>query len=193
MKYEGNPALLLRQLADKSREVSEQRATKQDLTNAWSGVGFSLCGETVVAPMGEVVEIITVPRYTLVPAVKPWMLGIANVRGRLLPIVDTEAFFGNKLAGHKSNYRVLIVETSHIYVGLVVSKVYGLQHLDEASLKTLGKSADLPFAGFADAYSEQEDGTWYRVSPSRLVTDSDFSDAAIVSHHIATSHKGEVA
>ena len=69
MSYEVNAGILLRQLAEKSIEIAEQRAVKKDLSNAWSGIGFSLCGQTVVAPMGEVVEIITPPRYTLVPAV----------------------------------------------------------------------------------------------------------------------------
>lgn len=181
MKYEGNPALLLRQLAEKSREVAAERATKQDLTNAWSGVGFSLCGETVVAPMGEVVEILRLPRYTLVPAVKPWMMGIANVRGKLLPIVDTEAFFGNKLAGHKSNYRVLVVETAQVYVGLVVSKVFGLQHFDASGFGAVEKPGDIPFAGFVDSQVSADDSSWYRFSPVKLVTDSEFADASIIS------------
>ncbi|MGB5325928.1 MAG: chemotaxis protein CheW [Pseudomonadales bacterium] len=192
MKYEGSPALLLRQLAEKSREIAELRATKQDLTNAWSGVGFSLCDQTVVAPMGEVVEIIRLPHYTLVPAVKPWMLGVANVRGKLLPIVDTEGFFGNKLVGHKSNYRVLIVETPHIYVGLAVSKVFGLQHFDRATLFPVQNPEELPFGQFVDCFSAGEESNWYRLSPSKLVADSAFSDASIVNRVLDNKH-GEVA
>lgn len=180
MKYRGNPGILLRQLADKSREVAEQRASKQDLTNAWSGVGFSLCGHTLVAPMGEVVEIITLPKYTLVPAVKQWVMGIANVRGKLLPIVDTENFFGTKLAGSKSSFRVLIVETSNIYVGLVVSKVFGLQHFDESSFRDNDQAVALPFARFSDAFAAENNQNWYRFSPAGLVKDVEFREASLV-------------
>ncbi|MBT8148494.1 MAG: chemotaxis protein CheW, partial [Gammaproteobacteria bacterium] len=165
MKYEGNPGILLRQLADKSREVAEQRASKQDLTNAWSGVGFSLCGHTLVAPMGEVVEIITLPRYTLIPAVKPWVMGIANVRGKLLPIIDTEHFFGSKLTGAKNSFRVLIVETASVYVGLVVSKVFGLQHFDGAAFQSIESGFDQPFACFTEACALQDEQPLYRFSP----------------------------
>lgn len=179
MKYEGNPGILLRQLANKSREVAEQRATKQDLTNAWSGVGFLLCGHTLVAPMGEVVEIIKLPKYTLVPAVKPWVLGIANVRGKLLPIIDTEHFFESKLTGSKNNYRVLIVETSSVYVGLVVSKVFGLQHFNGAAFEPIEDNFEQPFASFSDACALEDGQSWYRFSPAKLVSHEKFRDASL--------------
>ena len=38
-------------------------------------------GRLFVAPMGEVGEILHEPRYTLLPGVKSWVKGVANVRG----------------------------------------------------------------------------------------------------------------
>jgi len=183
MSYEVNAGILLRQLAEKSVEVAEQRAVKKDLSNAWSGIGFSLCGQTVVAPMGEVVEIITLPRYTLVPAVKSWMLGVANIRGRLLPIVDIENFFGGRLGTAKSNYRVLIIETQNTYVGLLVSKVFGLKHFDTSSFSYPTDEGseniiDQPFTKFVDATCTEITGVWYKLSPARLVVDKNFINAA---------------
>ncbi|WP_261862922.1 chemotaxis protein CheW [Psychrobacter sp. JCM 18900] len=35
------------------------------------------------------------PEYTSLPLVKPWMLGIANIRGRLLPLTDLSHFFAS--------------------------------------------------------------------------------------------------
>ena len=64
--------------------------------NAWTGVGFTLSGENFLAPIGEVAEVLKVPRYTLVPGVESWMKGLANVRGRLLPISDMMMFMGRK-------------------------------------------------------------------------------------------------
>ncbi|MBR5494594.1 MAG: chemotaxis protein CheW, partial [Psychrobacter sp.] len=58
----------------------------------WQGVVFEIGGQRLVAPMGQVSEILTMPEYTSVPLVKPWMLGIANIRGRLLPLTDLSRF-----------------------------------------------------------------------------------------------------
>src|SRR3546814_12949740 len=56
--------------------------------DSWSGIGFRLGEHWYVAPMGEVSEVLHEPRYTHLPGVKPWVRGVANLRGRLLPLMD---------------------------------------------------------------------------------------------------------
>ena len=58
----------------------------------WQGVVFEIGGQRLVAPMGQVSEVLSMPEYTSLPLVKPWMLGIANIRGRLLPLTDLSRF-----------------------------------------------------------------------------------------------------
>ena len=180
MKYENNPVMLLREMASKAVDTSNTQISRKDLKNIWSGVGFSLCGHSLVAPMGEVIEIAPVPEYTLVPGTKPWALGIANVRGRLLPIVDLECFFGSRLAGNRRNYRVLITEINKVYVGLVVNKVFGLQHFEEAGFVSPDGSRIEAYGNFIDAEYPDENRTWYRFLPSRLLEDREFADASLL-------------
>lgn len=54
----------------------------------WQGIGYQLGGVRLVSSMGELLEVLKVRRYTPVPRVREWMLGIANIRGRLIPIID---------------------------------------------------------------------------------------------------------
>ena len=65
-----------------------QLPLKESAQPEWQGIGFQLGGTRLVSPMGEVNEILKVPKITALPGVKSWLLGIANVRGRLMPIVD---------------------------------------------------------------------------------------------------------
>ena len=83
---------------------------------------------TVTARGGEVSEILTVPRVTALPRVKDWILGIANVRGRLVPIVDLHRFLGVATTTPRLQWRVLVVEAPEYRVGLVVEQSLGLQH-----------------------------------------------------------------
>ena len=55
-----------------------------------NGLGLvSVVGDTVlVSKMGEVTEILDPPDFTRVPGVQSWVVGIANVRGSLLPLMD---------------------------------------------------------------------------------------------------------
>ncbi len=60
----------------------------------WSGIGFRIAGQWFVAPMGEIAEVLREPRSSRVPGVQPWVRGVANLRGRLLPVMDLSAFLG---------------------------------------------------------------------------------------------------
>lgn len=118
----------LLQLAQHSRAVARGLPAQADIRPLWSGIGFSLMGQYFVAPMGEVSEMLEIPPFTHLPGVQPWVRGVANVRGRLLPLFDLAAFFGDKLTGTRKQRRVLVLETRTLYSGLMVDQVFGMQH-----------------------------------------------------------------
>lgn len=118
----------LSQLAQSSRSVAKGLPAQIDARPQWSGIGFSLLGSHFVAPMGEVAEMLEVPGYTHLPGVQPWVRGVANVRGRLLPLFDFAAFFGGRLVGARKRRRILVLETDSFYSGLIVDQVFGMQH-----------------------------------------------------------------
>ena len=179
MKFEQQPLSLLRQIAQASIKAISTRSANNDLQNSWSGIGFSLCGQPMVAPMGEVVEIINVPGYTFVPRVKPWVLGLANVRGRLLPIYDLENYFGSKLAGNRTRHRVLIIEVDNIYAGVVVSNVFGLKHFPADSFDQAYKGDGELFASCIDSSASDGQSNWLRFQAHRLIRETDFMDVSL--------------
>lgn len=61
-----------------------QEAHQQD----WVGIGFRMGEQRFVAPIGEIAEILHEPHHAVMPGVKFWVAGIANLRGRLLPLMD---------------------------------------------------------------------------------------------------------
>ena len=94
MSAQAAPFAVLTDIATRSRQRAAGLPAQEEAVELWNGIGFHLAGERYVAPMGEVVEILHVPRYTHIPGVRNFMLGAANVRGRLLPIIDLALFFG---------------------------------------------------------------------------------------------------
>ncbi|HEY9035732.1 MAG TPA: chemotaxis protein CheW [Pseudomonadales bacterium] len=123
-----DPFTLLFELSERSRASARGLPAQVDIKQYWSGIGFRICGRRLVAPMGDIAEVLEVPGSTRLPGVKSWVRGVANVRGRLLPIVDFEDYFGSTLSGNRKNRRVLTLDTGDIYCGLVVSEVFGMQH-----------------------------------------------------------------
>jgi len=96
--------------------------------NEWTGIGFRIGGTELLSVMGEVTEIMDPPEYTKVPGVQSWVVGIANVRGSLLPLMDLKDFVtGNGLKNRKDG-RVLVVTHNGMNTGLIVDEVLGMRH-----------------------------------------------------------------
>ncbi|MEM7000556.1 MAG: chemotaxis protein CheW [Pseudomonadota bacterium] len=106
---------------------------KEEVAAQWQGLGFQIGGVRLVAKLGEVVELMQVPKVSSLPAVKSWVLGIANVRGRLVPIIDVHEFLEMPSTVPQNQWRVLLVEDEDLVAGLVVEQSLGIQHFTEDS------------------------------------------------------------
>ena len=105
---------------------------QEETDEEWLGIGFRLGKLHLVAPLGEVAEILTPPGLSQVPRTKRWVCGIANVRGNLMPIMDLQGYLYDRPAALKRRSRILVVQHNGVYSGLVVDAVLGLRHfLDE--------------------------------------------------------------
>lgn len=115
-------------LATKVRSNAVPVPVEGDETPRQSGLGFSLLGRRFVVPMGQIVEMLELPPSTRLPGVQSWVIGLANVRGRLLPLFDMAMFFGGASSSIRKQRRALVVDTDHLYSGLVVDQAFGMQH-----------------------------------------------------------------
>jgi twitching motility protein PilI len=165
-------------LAQRSVQNAHGLPAQIDVKPQWSGVGFTLAGHRFVAPMAEVAELLTVPSSTRLPGVQSWVRGVANVRGRLLPLIDLEAFFGGQLAGSRKRHRVLALEYGDLFTGLLVSEVHGMQHFPVDSFHNELADELAPMRPFLAGAYRHRDLDWAVFSPFRLARDTRFFNAA---------------
>jgi len=64
---------------------------------------------------------------TRVPGAKRWLLGIANLRGHLLPLIDLKMMLGSGRTSMRRMTRVISVNHRDIPAGLVVDEVQGFR------------------------------------------------------------------
>ncbi len=108
--------------------MNEQSATGRE----WVGVALRMAGELYLVAREETREVLGVPReLTRVPGAKPWIRGLANVRGQLLPIIDLRQFLGSGVTPLTRNTRVLVVNHREIPAGLLVDEVLGFRRFAE--------------------------------------------------------------
>lgn len=160
------------------RERAAGLPQQTEIIEYWSGIGFTMDGVKYVSPIAEVSEILPVPRYTRVPGVMGWMKGIANVRGRLLPIMDLIGYFNHKSALQEKRRRLLVLDYGDVYSGLVVDEVMGMQHFPVDSYSRDSGERDAAIVPYTDGAYTRDDGKWIVFSPHRLAEDPRFLQVA---------------
>jgi twitching motility protein PilI len=80
--------------------------------------------------MADTGEILPTPSITPVPWTRPWFLGLANVRGRLVGVVDLPALCGEAPLQAESAPQLLVAnETLRLNFGLLMNRAFGLRNL----------------------------------------------------------------
>ncbi len=96
-------------------------------------VTFELAGGRYAVPMSRVREIIPMPAVVRVPLGPPGLLGLANRRGRVLPVVSLRSCCGLPAAEPDRAGRVIVVEGG-VPLGLVVDRATGVLTVEESEL-----------------------------------------------------------
>ncbi len=121
------PFELLSEIERRSRNAHSGEGS-EDASNEWVGVGFRIGEERFVTNRDAVREVLMLPDgMTRVPGAKRWLLGIANLRGHLLPLVDVKLLLGNGRTSLRRTTRVISVNHREIPAGLVVDEVLGFR------------------------------------------------------------------
>lgn len=173
-----NGFIELLRLAD--RAVKRKKGEHFTVKTQWLGVAFMLGGEQLIAPLGDVAEVLTMPDITPVPLTKPWLTGIANVRGRLLPITNMSSFLGiTSVKSHQSRQKLLVIDQPKIFSGLQVDEVLGIQTFNQRQYEPIGLPPESPLADYTHGRFRQNDQTWYVFMPSFLTQDPRYLEAAL--------------
>ncbi|MBS9779364.1 MAG: chemotaxis protein CheW [Moraxellaceae bacterium] len=146
----------------------------------WRGISFELAGFRMVVSIAEVSEVLALPEYTSLPLVKPWLLGLANVRGRLLPLTDLSILFNIKGQQTKLNKKkVLVIDKDKLFSGLLVDKVLGIQQFSELNYRNESLPKSSPLLAVTHGKFVKDGEEWIVFMPSLLAHHKDYTNASI--------------
>jgi len=149
-----------------------------DAPGLWRGVGYRIGQRRLASGFNEVVEILPMPAVTPVPGAQPWMLGVANIRGNLLPIVDLKQFLeGERTVLHESQ-RVLIVRQPGGDVAVTIDELFGQRSFLEEQQIEAAPLAEGRYTHFIDKAYSLNDVSWGIFSLDRLARTPEFRQAA---------------
>ncbi len=176
------PFDLLVELERRSRSAAVGQNVAGSSGNEWVGVGIRIGTLSFVVPRSEVREVLEYPAITPVPRAKSWVLGLANVRGQLLPIFDMSGFAARQNIRPDRRARVISVSHPDVPAGFAVNEVFGFRRFNEASFRD---SSILASQSGLSEYNQYMAGSFARGSESwpilslrQVVESVEFSQAA---------------
>ena len=126
----------------------------------------------------QVHEFLPVPAFTPVPGTKPWILGLANIRGDLLTVVDLPQFLQGKRSEITMRTRLLVATLRGRPVGLLVDEVFGQRHF----VKNEGNKSELPQRSPLKDYVHKQyrsgKDVWQELDLETLYTTQEFLNGA---------------
>jgi purine-binding chemotaxis protein CheW len=115
---------------ENGRAAATQQGTQQYVT-------FLSGDEVFAADMSPVKEIIRVPQVVRVPLAPAALEGLANLRGKVLPIISLRRLFGFPELEHDDSTRALVIDVGQP-LGFVVDRVSSVMGVDAGHIEDVG-------------------------------------------------------
>jgi len=96
---------------------------------------FSLAQERYAVENRFVLEVCPLKELTPLPCTPPFLLGIVNVRGRILPVLDLKRFFDLPENGLTDLHRIILVRGAGLELGLLADAITGVRSMAADSLQ----------------------------------------------------------
>lgn len=95
-------------------------------------VTFRVGSADYALPAGDVLHLESFETATHVPGAAPYVAGLVQTRGRLVPVVDLRKRFGLPPIEHSIDRRVVVVQLKNRIAGLLVDSAREVVQLDES-------------------------------------------------------------
>lgn len=105
-----------------------------DGANSTKYLIFSIENEDYGIDISSIVEIIGIQKITTVPEMPSYIMGIINLRGKIIPVMDLRLRFGKKFKEYNDRTCTIIVEVQDISMGLIVDNVNEVMDISDKDI-----------------------------------------------------------
>jgi purine-binding chemotaxis protein CheW len=130
---------------------------------------FSVDKVEYVLPASEVLHMESFTGATRVPGTLPYVAGLVQVRGRVLPVIDLRVRFGLQPREATLDSRILIVQQGTRVVGLLVDSAREILRIDPDALRAPPELIGEQAAGFVTQVAEVGERFVMRVDAKQII------------------------
>lgn len=154
--------------------MSTNRRAKTDSDEIMQWVTFHLENETYGINVMQVQEVLRYTEIAPVPGAPSYVLGIINLRGSVLTVIDTRARFELNPTENTENTRIVVIESEKQVVGILVDSVAEVVYLKESEIDDTPSVGNEDNAKFIQGVSNRDGKLLILVDLEQLLSDDEW-------------------
>lgn len=159
-----------------TNEVEVRKDQSNDEVLQW--VTFQLEEETYGINVMQVREVLRYTEIAPVPGAPDYVLGIINLRGNVVTVIDTRSRFGLVEGEITDNTRIIVIESEHQVIGILVDSVAEVVYLRSSEIDTTPSVGTDESAKFIQGVSNRDGKLLILVDLNKLLTDDEWDEMA---------------
>lgn len=143
-------------------------------------VTFRLEEETYGINVMQVQEVLRYSEIAPVPGAPTYVLGIINLRGNVVTVIDTRQRFGLMPADVTDNTRIVIIEVDKQVIGILVDAVSEVVYLNQSEIEKAPNVGTEESAKFIQGVCHKDDQLLILVELDKMMTDDEWSEISML-------------
>ncbi len=141
-------------------------------------VTFRLAEETYGINVMQVQEVLRMTEIAPVPGAPDYVLGIINLRGNVVTVMDTRKRFGLMPTEPDDSTRIVIIEAEEQVVGILVDSVAEVVYLKQSDIETAPNVGNEESSRYIQGVANRKEGLLILVDLNKLLTDDEWREFA---------------
>ena len=162
--------------------MSQKRNVAQNLAEdeVLQWVTFQLDRETYGINVMQVQEVLRYTEIAPVPGAPDYVLGIINLRGNVVTVIDTRSRFGLPPAEVSENSRIVIIEADKQGIGIMVDSVAEVVYLRSSEIDVAPSVGTEESAKFIQGVSNRDGELLILVDLNKLLSDEEWGELSML-------------
>ncbi|BEE16854.1 chemotaxis protein CheW [Aeromonas enteropelogenes] len=158
--------------------MTEKRNIAQNLAEdeVLQWVTFQLENETYGINVMQVQEVLRYTEIAPVPGAPDYVLGIINLRGNVVTVIDTRSRFGLPSGDVSENSRIVIIEAEKQVIGIMVDSVAEVVYLRSSEIDAAPAVGTEESAKFIQGVSNRDGQLLILVDLNKLLSDEEWDE-----------------
>lgn len=139
-------------------------------------VTFRLMDETYGINVMQVQEVLRISEIAPVPGAPGYVLGIINLRGNVVTVIDTRTRFGLPTGELDDASRIVIIESEQQVVGILVDSVAEVVELRQSEIDTAPNIGNEENSRYIQGVASRDEDLLIVVDLNKLLTEEEWSE-----------------